>query len=93
MNKISVYLSGENNFFLAPFYLFLKESFSIWLSKIDSFVDSGNVKCYAEDALNEITEDIQIKPLYYEDEICMEIDSKKDLEKARALLQIKSDSA
>ena len=50
VNKISVYLSGENNFFLAPFYLFLKESFSIWLSKIDSFVDSGNVKCYAEDA-------------------------------------------
>ena len=86
VSKISVNLFGNNVFFLAPIYLLSKTSFSEWLSMMETFIETGNVKCYAEDALNEILDLIKLKPLYFKDEICMEIDSEEDLNKAKELL-------
>jgi choline kinase len=84
--KIGVGFSGENAFFSAPIYKFSKSSFLRWLEEIGKFVRKGLIMNYAEDALNKITDTITLHPIYYNDEFCMEIDTREDLETANSLL-------
>jgi phosphoenolpyruvate phosphomutase / 2-hydroxyethylphosphonate cytidylyltransferase len=90
--RIGVNLSGPGTFFCAPMYKFSKADFLLWLDKIEDFVRQGKVDCYAEDALNEISDDVLLGPLYFK-EFCMEIDTKSDLEKTRKHLQSESGRA
>ncbi len=86
VSRIGVNLSGPGTFFCAPMYKFSKADFLLWLDKIEDFVRQGKVDCYAEDALNEISDDVLLGPLYFK-EFCMEIDTRADLEKTRRYLQ------
>ena len=54
--------------------------------KVEEFVKKGRVNCYAEDALNEITDKIKLYPLYFENELCMEIDTIEDIKIAKNYL-------
>ena len=90
--RIGVNLSGPGTFFCAPLYRFSKADFLLWLDKIDDFVRQGKVDCYAEDAFNEISDKVLLRPLYFK-EFCMEIDTKSDLEKTRRYLQRESGRA
>ena len=84
--RIGVNLSGPGTFFCAPFYRFSKADFMLWLDKIEDFVRQGKMDCYAEDAFNEISDKVLLRPLYFK-EFCMEIDTRADLEKTRRYLQ------
>jgi phosphoenolpyruvate phosphomutase len=84
--RIGVNLSGPGTFFCAPLYRFSKADFLLWLDKIEDYVRQGKVDCYAEDAFNEISDKVLLRPLYFK-EFCMEIDTKSDLEKTRRYLQ------
>ena len=90
--RIGVNLSGPGTFFCAPLYRFSKADFLLWLDKIEDFIMQGKVDCYAEDAFNEISDDVLLRPLYFK-EFCMEIDTKADLEKTRRYLQRESGRA
>ncbi len=79
---IGVNLHGPDAFFCAPVYRFSKRDFLRWLDRIGDFVRRGRTGCYAEDALNEISDEVLLRPLYAE-EFCMEIDTLADLERAR----------
>jgi len=83
VKKIGVNVSGENAFFLAPVYKFSKEAFNLWLKEIEKFVKKNNLKVYAEEAFNLISDKIELYPTYYQDEFCMEIDNFDDLKIAR----------
>ena len=83
IERIGVDCFGENAFFCAPIYRFSMFGFSRWLKEIDSFVVNGNVTCYAEDAFNNIADEIKLGAAYYEKEFCMEIDTPEDLEIAK----------
>ena len=84
--KIGVEFSGENAFFSAPLYKFSKSGFLCWLEEIDKFIKKGVTKSYAEDAFNKISDKIMLHPVYFEDEFCIEIDTKEDLEMANNLV-------
>ncbi len=84
--KIGVNVRGKNAHACMPMYKFKKEDFLLWLDKIEEFIRQGKTDVYAEDALNEITNKLEIYPLYFEDELCLEIDTKEDLEKAEKIL-------
>ena len=45
------------------------------------------MKSYAEDAFNEISDNLILRPLYFDDELCMEIDTMEDLNIARDLTE------
>ena len=79
VSKIAVDLEGENVFFLAPFYKIYQNDFQKWLLKISNYVEHDKTTLYAEDALNEILNDVILKPLFYEDEVCKEIDTYEDI--------------
>lgn len=84
--KIGVGLAGPDTYFCPPMYKLSKLAFLHWLDKIEHFIKRGKVKCYAEDAFNEISGEILLRPLYFE-EFCMEIDTMGDLEKAKSWLR------
>lgn len=72
-----------------PLYKIRKEDWLVWLANIERFCESGNRKCYAENAFNEVSGRCLIKPLDVKDMLCAEIDTPEDLavvsEKLRAV--------
>ena len=60
-----------------PLYLLKQKDMRIWLDKIVEFCEAGQVKCYAENALNET--ECGIVPLDVEHQLCAEIDDPEDL--------------
>lgn len=77
--KIGVKLRGKNTAFLAPLYKLSKSFFLRWIHEIEYFISNERINCYAEDALNEILDELILKPCYY-NEYCVEIDDHEDLE-------------
>ena len=62
-----------------PLYKLKKEDWLVWLDRIAAFCEADQVKCYAECALNEVTESCRIRPLDVRNDLCAEIDDPKDL--------------
>ncbi|MGD2066767.1 MAG: sugar phosphate nucleotidyltransferase [Candidatus Bathyarchaeota archaeon] len=86
VTQIGVEFFGAKAFFCAPLYKFSKADFMSWLNQIGQFVERDDLSVYAENAFNEISNQILLQPLYYDEEICLEIDTKEDLELARSLI-------
>ena len=64
-------------------YKLNKEDWQIWLDKIIEYCENDKRKCYAEVALNEVTDKCHIKAFDVKDRLCTEIDNPEDLEKVK----------
>lgn len=84
--KIGVEFYGENTFACFPMYKFSEKDFLIWLNEIEKYVKRGKVNIYSEDVLNTILHRVLLYPLYFSDKLCMEIDTKEDMEIAENIL-------
>lgn len=62
-----------------PLYNLRSNDWKIWLDKIVEFCESDNVKCYAENAFNEVSGKCAIYPLDVKNMLCAEIDTPEDL--------------
>lgn len=62
-----------------PLYKLKRDDWQVWLDKICAFCESGNVKCYAENAFNEASSRCAIHPLDVKNALCAEIDTPEDL--------------
>lgn len=62
-----------------PLYKLLKADFKVWLDKIIEFCETEQVKCYAENAFNEVSDACCIFPLDVKNALCNEIDTPEDL--------------
>lgn len=65
---------------LQPLYKVLKNDWEVWLNSIIDFCENDNVKCYAENAFNVVSDKCLLYPLDVREELCNEIDNKEDLE-------------
>jgi len=92
IKEIGVNLFGDDCFVLMPLYKFQKLSFSKWMEKIDEFIKQSQLTVYAENALNQILDDIILQPFDYSGFFCSEIDDIDDLEKVNHALDFGSDS-
>lgn len=63
-----------------PLYLLKKDDWAVWLDEIIRFCENGQVKCYAENALNNVLDRIKLCPTDAGDRLCCEIDTAEDLE-------------
>lgn len=77
----------ENAYESQALYKLNADTWNIWLNKIIEFVDADKVKCYAETAFNEISDECIIYPFDVEDRLCSEIDNPEDLEKVSGILK------
>ena len=65
--KISVELKGENVFTFMPFYKLEKDKFDLWFKEIEKYINSNRTNVYAEEALNQVLEDMQLNYFDYSD--------------------------
>lgn len=66
-----------------PLYKLKQNDWEIWKKKINEFCNNGDVKCYAENALNEVAVQCDIFPIDIKGMLCNEIDTMEDLEKVK----------
>ena len=85
--KIGVNEFGDDCAFLAPLYKLSKHFYDEWSKEIEKYVKKNQVSCYAEDALNDILDKLDLRANYINDEKCMEIDDFEDLELARTYFE------
>ena len=79
ITKISV-SDFDNALAAQPLYKIKRQDWQYWLNSIISFCENNNVKCYAENAFNEVSDKCILYPLDVKNELCNEIDNKEDLD-------------
>ena len=70
-----------------PLYKLNKEDWNIWLDKIVDFCEKGTVKCYAENAFNQVSNECNIYAIDVKDGLCGEIDTPEDLDFIKEILR------
>lgn len=70
-----------------PLYHFSREAWEIWLNQMTDFCEAGEVSCYAENALNQVTDQMKLYPYDFKEMLCQEVDKEEDLLAVRALLK------
>lgn len=76
---VGVEFFGDDCVACQPFYRIQKEDMLVWLSEIERFCESGRRSVYAENALNNITGGIIMRPAELDGRLCSEIDNEHDL--------------
>lgn len=69
-----------------PLYKLFRKDWMLWLRKIGEFCEAGNVKVYAENALNELDGVANIIPLDVGLRLCGEVDTPEDLATIRSIV-------
>ncbi len=69
----------DNAWAAQPLYKLNKNDFRVWLDEIIRFCERDEVKCYAENALNEVSGSMDLQAYDVEDRLCAEIDTPEDL--------------
>lgn len=69
-----------------PLYKLVKEDWMKWLNNICVFCENDNRNVYAENAMNEISDTMNIRPFDVNGRLCTEVDNLEDLERVRALM-------
>ena len=82
IEEIGVNVFGENTKMAYPLYKLSKSSMKIWIKEIDNYIQQDKTNLYGEDAFNNISDKINLMPMYTTD-FCMEIDDHKDLLEAK----------
>ena len=77
----------ENAMTAQPLYKLNKDDWAVWLDKIAEYCENGNTGCYAENALNEVSDKCHIAALDVKDELCAEIDTPEDLDTVASKLK------
>jgi len=86
--KIGVEFSGENAFACLPLYKISKADFVFWINECEEYIAKGDVNIYAEKVFNEISDELLLFPLYFDDELCRGIDTEEELELAERCLDV-----
>ncbi len=76
----------DNAVAFQPLYKLNKSDWLCWLGAIEDFCKNGNTSVYAENALNTITDKIEIVPVDVNGGICQEVDTLDDLKLIREKL-------
>lgn len=76
----------DNALAAQPLYKLCKDDWKVWLDNIVAFCEADNVKCYAENAFNDVSDKCNIYPHDVKDMLCAEIDNPEDLEVVKAKL-------
>ena len=71
----------ENAVAAQPLYKLNAKDWNVWLNKIEDFCKNDNIKCYAENAFNEVSEDCCIYTLDVKEKLCAEVDTPEDLQR------------
>lgn len=76
--EVSIHIFDEDCYAFQPFYKMDKETAAAWIKKVEEYIEKGEDRCYAENALNEIFESLDVRAFSYEGYYIDEIDNQDD---------------
>ena len=79
LKEVSVKINDEDCFTFQPMYLLSRNTAKKWLEKTEEYIAEGKKNVYAEEALNEILDDISISVISYDGSYISEVDNEIDL--------------
>ena len=87
LREVSVKIFDKDCFAFQPLYKLSKSTVKAWLDNVIKFVNEGNVNVYAENALNEISDALNIFPKSYANHFVDEVDNPEDLARVSACIE------
>jgi len=83
LKEVSINIFDEDCYAFQPMYKLSKEHTLAWSKKVEEFIEAGNDKVYAENALNEILSngEIDVIAMSYRENYIDEVDTKEDLDR------------
>lgn len=85
--EVSIHIFDEDCYAFQPLYKLDRETAQAWKNKVCEFIEKGECKCYAENALNEIMPELDIRAFSYEQYYIDEIDNMDDYMRVRQEIQ------
>jgi len=79
VKEVRIDIFDDDCFAFQPFYRLRSDDVKAWLDEVVNFVERDETGVYAENALNEITDNIRIEELSYSDDFVAEVDTLEDL--------------
>jgi len=85
IRRVGVQEQGDEIYYAQPLYKLLKADWLVWLAEIEHYCKNGVTTVYAENALNDISQNMNLRPLDITGRICFEIDNKEDLAQGKKI--------
>lgn len=82
--EVSIKIFDEDCYAFQPFYMLDKATVAAWVAKVEEYIEKGEDKCYAENALNEIFHLLNVRAFSYEGYYIDEIDNLNDYDRVTA---------
>ena len=79
LREVGINIFDKDCFAFQPLYKLSKEVIKMWLDNVIRFVESNNINVYAENAFNEVSKGLGIRPVSYANHFIDEVDNKDDL--------------
>ncbi len=76
--EVSIKIFDDDCFAFQPLYKLEKATADAWVRRVVEFIEKGEDKCYAENALNEIFEELNVRAFSYDNYYIDEIDNLDD---------------
>ncbi len=89
ITEVSVTIHDADCIAFQPMYKLSRAAIAAWLDRVNDFVEAGNTGVYAENALNEIARDVDIRAWSYANDFVNEIDTLEDLAVHSAALRLR----
>ncbi len=86
VKQIGVDVAGTGCVACQPLYKLTKEDWRLWTDAIEAFCQRGDQRVYAENALNTVTDRLNLRAVDMAGALCMEVDNEEDLAVARQAL-------
>lgn len=81
LQEVAIDIFDEDCYAFQPLYKLEKKNAIKWLNKVSEFIEIGNDKVYAENALNQILSKMNLKTFSYQNYYIDEVDTAEDLER------------
>lgn len=79
LREVGINIFDSDCYAFQPLYKLSKKVMKAWLDNVVKFVENGNINVYAENAFNEISRGLNIRPVSYHNHYIDEVDNKDDL--------------
>lgn len=87
LQEVSVAIFDKDCYAFQPLYKLSKCNIEKWKEEVSRVVENGQVKIYAETALNNIVDTMEISGFSYKNDYIEEIDNKEDYDKVSSEIQ------
>lgn len=87
VREVSVKIFDDGCVAFQPFYKLSHEAMNIWLDNVVRFCEAGDVRVYAENAANEVFDQMHVAAFSYDEHLVEEIDTPDDLARVSAAIR------